>query len=71
MNDHAEVTKFLLEKGADINAKANMDGWIMPIHMAATVGAYDALNILLNFGVDVNSTVDGELLFSDQTFYMS
>ena len=49
---HTEVMAFLLEKGADINAR-NRDG-NTALHAAAFLGRADAIELLLEHGVDVN-----------------
>ncbi len=49
---HTEIMTFLLEKGADINAR-NGDG-NTALHAAAFLGRADAVELLLEHGVDAN-----------------
>ena len=49
---HTEIITFLLEKGADINAR-NRDG-NTALHAAAFLGRAEAVKLLLEHGVDVN-----------------
>lgn len=58
--DHLELTKFLINKGANIHAKILVDGR-KPIHLAAREGyknanAANIVKCLLNRGVSVNDT---------------
>ncbi len=50
--EHTEIMTFLLEKGADINAR-NRDG-NTALHAAAFLGRAEAVELLLEHGVDVN-----------------
>ena len=49
---HWDVVKSLLEKGADINARA--DNGVTALMMASYEGAVAVVNLLLNKGADVN-----------------
>ncbi len=51
--NHAELTKILLDMGADPSIGDNEN--TMPVHMAAIGSSYEALNILLDRGIDINS----------------
>ncbi|GBM77458.1 Ankyrin-3 [Araneus ventricosus] len=52
---HAEVVQFLIEKGADINAKG-VDG-ITPLHLALEEGHNTVVDILLQHGADINAAL--------------
>ena len=49
-----KVIEFLKEKGANVNAKAN-SGYT-PLHLAASAGYIDCVNILLECGADIGAT---------------
>jgi ankyrin repeat protein len=48
-----EIAQFLVEKGADVNAK-DVHGW-QPIHRAAFFGRDEIVTLFLSKGVDVNA----------------
>jgi len=50
-----EATKLLLEKGANINAKADDEHGGTPLHWAAFVARMDFVKVLLEAGADVNA----------------
>ena len=52
--DHTEISRLLLDKGADVNAQAQ-SGYGDPLQAAASIGHTDIARILLDKGADVNS----------------
>lgn len=50
--DDTEITKFLIEEGADVNAKSR-DG-STPLHSAAFLGRVEIAELLIQQGADVN-----------------
>lgn len=50
---HTELTKLLIQKGADVNAKSENNRSV--IHEAVTCGNIDSVMLLLNAGADVNA----------------
>ncbi|KAF8495913.1 hypothetical protein F5888DRAFT_1924915 [Russula emetica] len=54
------VLRFLLEHGADVNARADDDGFT-PLHRASSYGALEVVRLLLEHGADVEAvSVDGK-----------
>ncbi|KAF8495911.1 hypothetical protein F5888DRAFT_1840219, partial [Russula emetica] len=54
------VLRFLLEHGADVNARVNKDGFT-PLHRASSYGALEVMRLLLEHGADVEAvSVDGK-----------
>ena len=51
---HRDLVIFLLEKGAEVNAKHNLRGYT-PLHCAAEKGYIEIVKILLEKGADVNA----------------
>ena len=49
--EHAEAAKFLIERGADVNAPST---WGAPLHAAAARGMTDTVTLLLDRGADPN-----------------
>jgi ankyrin repeat protein len=55
---HTECTKYLLEMGANINART-IGGWV-PLHDASEFGRVDVARVLLDAGADIEATgIDG------------
>ena len=54
------VVRLLLERGADVNARADNDG-STPLHEASRYGALEVVRLLLEHGADVEAVdVDGK-----------
>lgn len=53
--DGPEVARFLLERGADVNAYADNDLGVRPLNSAAAAGRRDVARILLEHGADPNA----------------
>jgi ankyrin repeat protein len=53
MNSHIEVIKYLLSKGAKINAKNANE--VTPLHWAVAEGNVDVIDTLINAGGEVNA----------------
>ncbi|KAK5985554.1 Palmitoyltransferase [Trichostrongylus colubriformis] len=58
-NNHVDVVTFLLEGGADAEARTNQ-GWT-PLHSAANWGNYEVIGRLISHGVDVNARSNGSV----------
>jgi len=57
--DHAEIVAFLVQKGADVNARGDDGG--TALHAAAFLGQYEVAKLLVQKGADVNAKKeDGE-----------
>ena len=54
--NHADVAEFLIQKGADVNAR-NRDGGA-PLHGAAFLGYADIAELLIRKGADINARND-------------
>lgn len=52
---HPELARELIERGADVNARARNQARVMPVHAAATVGDRASMALLLDRGADVNA----------------
>jgi len=51
-----EIVKFLVEKGADVNAKDHDDEEATALHIASFYGMADIVKFLVSKGADVNAT---------------
>lgn len=54
--DQEDVVEFLLQRGADINVRADDENAGAPLHWAAFFGNYDMVELLVEAGADVNTT---------------
>lgn len=52
---HPDVAKFLIEKGADVNAAADNAQRVAPVHAAAAVCDRETMTLLLQRGADANA----------------
>lgn len=52
---HPEVAKFLIERGADVNAAATNAQKVAPLHAAAAVRDIETMKLLLERGADPNA----------------
>ncbi|MEX2214389.1 MAG: ankyrin repeat domain-containing protein [Phycisphaeraceae bacterium] len=53
----AEITRFLLERGAAINARTNVDGGATPLYLATAISHDEVVDILLEKDADPNLEV--------------
>jgi hypothetical protein len=53
--DQGEIAEFLIEKGADLNAKANDEHGGSPLHWAAALGRIEMTKRLIDAGAEVNA----------------
>jgi len=56
-NGHTKIVEFLLDRGADINARAKINN--TPIQQAASNGHLETVRLLLSKGANVNIVGDG------------
>jgi ankyrin repeat protein len=49
---HPDVARFLIERGADVNAAARNANCVAPVHAAAAVCDHDTMRLLLEHGAD-------------------
>ena len=59
LGDQAEAVKFLIEKGADVNAKAKDASGGPPLHWAVGLGRVGIAKLLIQAGAKVNATDNG------------
>jgi uncharacterized protein len=52
---HPELARQMIERGADVNARARNQAGVMSVHAAATVRDLASLQLLLDRGADVNA----------------
>jgi ankyrin repeat protein len=52
---HPDVAKFLIERGADVNAVADNAQKVAPVHAAAAVRDVETMKLLLERGADANA----------------
>lgn len=52
---HPDVAKFLIGRGADVNAVAENAQRVAPVHAAATVRDLESMKLLLERGADANA----------------
>ncbi len=52
---HPELARELIERGADVSARARNAARVMPVHAAASVGDCQTMALLLDRGADVNA----------------
>ncbi|NOX55854.1 MAG: hypothetical protein GXP27_15710 [Planctomycetes bacterium] len=53
--DQREVARYLIQHGADLNAKARDEHGGTPLHWAAALGRFEMARILIEAGADVNA----------------
>lgn len=54
MSGELDAAKFLISKGADVNARGSISGYT-PLHWAAAFGKLDLVKLLIEKGADVNA----------------
>ena len=52
---HPDLAREMIERGADVNARARNQAGVMPVHAAATVRDHNTMRLLLDRGADVNA----------------
>lgn len=52
---HPALARAMIERGADVNARARNGAAVMPVHAAATVRDLETMPLLLDRGADVNA----------------
>ena len=56
VSDQLEIARFLIEKGANINAPAKDEYGGTPLHWAAVLGRVEMARQLIDAGANVNAT---------------
>ena len=69
LTNQKEVTQLLLERGADINARAKDRDGGTPLHWAAAVGRKQLAELLVRAGADVNAKDNSGYTPLDATLY--
>jgi ankyrin repeat protein len=65
--DQSEIAEFLIEKGANLDARAKDEHGGTPLHWAAALGRIEMARRLIDAGADVNSEDDHGLTPLDAT----
>ena len=52
---HPELAREMIERGADVNARARNPAGVMPVHAAANARDIETMRLLLDRGADVNA----------------
>jgi ankyrin repeat protein len=52
---HPDLARTLIERGADVNARARNQAGVMPLHAAAAARDIETMRLLLDRGADVNA----------------
>jgi ankyrin repeat protein len=60
LSGHEELVRFLINRGADVSAKADGGQKATPLHMAAAMGHKGVVEILLARGADINVQRHGQ-----------
>ena len=71
LTNQKEVTQLLLERGADINARAKDRDGGTPLHWAAAVGRKQLAELLVRAGADVNAKDNSGYTPLDATLYQA
>jgi ankyrin repeat protein len=58
---HSPVAAYLIENGADVNAVANNDQLIQPLHAATANSNLEIIQMLLENGANVNAVQAGNI----------
>jgi ferric-dicitrate binding protein FerR (iron transport regulator) len=69
LSDQGEVARFLIEKGANLNAKAKDEHGGTPLHWAAALGRVEMARRLIEAGADVNAGDNHDFTPLDATNY--
>ena len=69
LSNHREIAKYLIDKGANLNAKARDEYGGTPLHWAAALGRFETARLLIESGADVNAADNSGFTPSDATNY--